>query len=160
MVRKFANPYVVIRPRHKEGKVEFGFFMLLVRAWTLVVFWFFPADAFAAESVTYSYDVLGRVVEAKTTSGVTINNDTKVKYDPAGNRSCYSTGISSNPTGCTAAPTVNIVKATITFVSGSTTGFSELLSDGRTVSCSTSGPPYGSVGTVFNAPNIPYPCPF
>lgn len=127
---------------------------------SFVVLTFLPVSALCAESVTYRYDALGRIVETKTTSGITLNNETQVQYDPAGNRTCYAAGIASNPTGCTATPTVTIERATITFVSGSTTGFSQLLSDGRTVGCATSGPYYGPVGTVFNAPNIPYPCPF
>ena len=114
----------------------------------------------AAENVSYTYDALGRVVDTKVDSGVTANNNTKIYYDAAGNRTCYSAGIAAAAGPCTTAPAVTIVKATITFVSGSTTGFSELLSDGRMVTCATSGPSYGPVGTVFNAPNIPYRCPF
>jgi hypothetical protein len=122
----------------------------------------FAADApvMATESMTFTYDALGRVVETKITSGVAANNDTWVQYDPAGNRLCYSTGIGTTAAGCTAPPAVTVTQATITFTSGSTTGFSDLLSDGRTVGCATSGPYYGTTGTVFYAPNIPYRCPF
>lgn len=48
-----------------------------------------PAAAPANETITYSYDVLGRLVA--TTSSGTVNNGltSQIGYDPAGNRSCY-----------------------------------------------------------------------
>lgn len=52
----------------------------------------------AAETVTYSYDVLGRLVA--TTSSGTVNNGvtTQLGYDPAGNRSTYTvTGAGGAP---------------------------------------------------------------
>jgi hypothetical protein len=46
--------------------------------------------AVASETVTYTYDALGRLVA--TTSSGTVNNGlaTSIAYDPAGNRSSYS----------------------------------------------------------------------
>jgi YD repeat-containing protein len=52
----------------------------------------------ASETVTYSYDALGRLVA--TTSSGTVNNglSTTIAYDPAGNRSTYTvTGAAGAP---------------------------------------------------------------
>jgi YD repeat-containing protein len=46
-------------------------------------------SASAAETISYSYDALGRLVETKVVSGTVANTDTKVVYDAAGNRKSY-----------------------------------------------------------------------
>jgi hypothetical protein len=62
--------------------------------------------AVASETVTYSYDALGRLVA--TSSSGTVNNGlaTTIAYDPAGNRSCYTVAGAATGTGgsCTPPP--------------------------------------------------------
>ncbi len=125
--------------------------------------------ALATENTNYTYDELGRLVNTSVSG--TVNNGVAIAttYDKAGNRanqtvtgaasSSSSSSGSSSTGGSSSGGAVTITKATIIFVSGSTTGFSEILSNGNAVTCTTSGPNYGSVGTVFYAPNIPFPCP-
>lgn len=59
--------------------------------------------AFSAETATYSYDALGRLIT--TTMSGTINNGqtTIVNYDAAGNRTCLSTSTATSTT-----PTLSI----------------------------------------------------
>jgi hypothetical protein len=62
--------------------------------------------AVASETITYSYDALGRLVA--TSSSGTVNNGlaTAIAYDPAGNRSCYTVAGAATGTGgsCTPPP--------------------------------------------------------
>ncbi|HYJ81844.1 MAG TPA: hypothetical protein VEW26_03245, partial [Allosphingosinicella sp.] len=52
----------------------------------------------AAESVTYSYDALGRLTATTTTGGPQSGVATGIAYDPAGNRSTYNvTGVGTPP---------------------------------------------------------------
>lgn len=43
----------------------------------------------AAETSTYKYDALGRLIETKTTDGPNNNTNTNVEYDKASNRTNY-----------------------------------------------------------------------
>ncbi|HEX8620988.1 MAG TPA: Calx-beta domain-containing protein [Allosphingosinicella sp.] len=47
----------------------------------------------AAETVTYSYDALGRLTATSTTGTVNNGATTAIGYDPAGNRSSYTAGV-------------------------------------------------------------------
>lgn len=58
----------------------------------------------AQETVTYTYDALGRLVESSSargpaTSPPTEKITTKIEYDPAGNRKSYSVSGSANGGG-------------------------------------------------------------
>jgi opacity protein-like surface antigen len=56
------------------------------------------AAAQAAETVTYSYDALGRLTATSSSGTVNAGVATSVGYDPAGNRSSYSvTGVGGTP---------------------------------------------------------------
>ena len=48
------------------------------------------APACAQETVTYSYDALGRLVASTTSGGPNSGVSTGIGYDPAGNRSTYT----------------------------------------------------------------------
>jgi YD repeat-containing protein len=56
----------------------------------------------ATETVTYKYDALGRLVQTTKSGGPANGQQTKTKYDPAGNRTCHSTtGVGGVPgTSC------------------------------------------------------------
>lgn len=56
----------------------------------------------AAETVTYKYDALGRLIQTTKSGGPANGQQTKTKYDPAGNRTCHSTtGVGAVPgTSC------------------------------------------------------------
>jgi hypothetical protein len=45
-----------------------------------------PAPGLAAESVTYSYDALGRLIRTVRTGGPASGVDAQIQYDSAGNR--------------------------------------------------------------------------
>ena len=45
-----------------------------------------PTVATAAESVTYTYDALGRLVRTQRSGGPASGVDAQLQYDPAGNR--------------------------------------------------------------------------
>lgn len=47
-------------------------------------------SALAAETVTYTYDALGRLVTSTVSGGPTDGTNTAIQYDPAGNRSNYA----------------------------------------------------------------------
>jgi hypothetical protein len=53
------------------------------------------AAAVAAETVTYSYDALGRLKQASTSGGADNGLTSALNYDPADNRSSYT--ISGSP---------------------------------------------------------------
>jgi hypothetical protein len=62
---------------------------------------FFAFVAAAAnETVTYSYDALGRLTAQSTTGTVNNGNSTTVGYDQAGNRVCYSTTVAAATSNC------------------------------------------------------------
>lgn len=45
--------------------------------------------AFAQETVTYTYDSLGRLVKSTVSGGPNNNTETAISYDPASNRTQY-----------------------------------------------------------------------
>jgi YD repeat-containing protein len=45
-----------------------------------------PGVSAAAETVTYSYDALGRLIRTQRSGGPASGVDAQVQYDPAGNR--------------------------------------------------------------------------
>lgn len=47
------------------------------------------ADAYAASTTTYTYDALGRLVQANTTGSVNNGAQMSTTYDPADNRVTY-----------------------------------------------------------------------
>lgn len=51
----------------------------------------------AGVTTTYTYDALGRLVGVSTTGDVNNGLSTTVAYDPAGNRTSYSTGVGGAP---------------------------------------------------------------
>lgn len=61
------------------------------------------SQASAAETITYSYDALGRLTGSVTSGGPNSGVSTGTSFDPAGNRSSYSV------TGSTAAGDVNLL---------------------------------------------------
>lgn len=64
----------------------------------------FAAAAQAGETVTYTYDALGRLTATSTTGSVNNGVSTAVGYDPAGNRSSYAVEGGEGP----AAPQANL----------------------------------------------------
>lgn len=88
----------MVRKRLKQGAALVAVFA----AWV--------SPAFSNETITYSYDALGRLV-ATTTSG-TVNNslNTSTTFDPAGNRANYTVSGVVIPT----AATLSIGSATVT----------------------------------------------
>jgi hypothetical protein len=61
--------------------------------------WAFVA-ASANETVSYSYDALGRLTAQSTAGSVNNANSTTVGYDLAGNRVCYSTTVGVGNNNC------------------------------------------------------------
>jgi hypothetical protein len=62
-----------------------------------------------AETVTYSYDALGRLVASAYVGGPRNAKSATLSYDPAGNRSVYgfgATGLGLAPTGSDERPAV------------------------------------------------------
>ena len=55
------------------------------------------APAFATETITYSYDARGRLVQVVHTGTVNNNNQACYKYDKAGNRTNVQTNVGSLP---------------------------------------------------------------
>jgi hypothetical protein len=61
-----------------------------------------PQPAFATETVTYSYDALGRLIKTVRSGGPASGVDASTQYDPAGNRTNVTVGgarTSTPPTG-------------------------------------------------------------
>ena len=50
-----------------------------------------PELATAQEVVPYSYDAIGRLTEGQVSTGPKANNDMRIAYDAAGNRTCFGT---------------------------------------------------------------------
>jgi YD repeat-containing protein len=75
-----------------------------------------PIFAFAAaganETVTYSYDPLGRLNAQNTTGTINNGNSTTITYDATGNRICYTTTVGA----------INVACMPSTAASGSTSG--------------------------------------
>lgn len=55
-----------------------------------------PANA--SETITYTYDALGRLTANVASGGPSSGANTAIQYDPAGNRTTYQTSGSPNPT--------------------------------------------------------------
>ena len=62
----------------------------------------FAAPTHAVETVTYSYDALGRLVTSSVSGGPSAGVNTAIAYDPADNRTNYQvTGSTQLPPGTT-----------------------------------------------------------
>lgn len=57
---------------------------------------FFPFSALAAETVTYSYDALGRLVRTVKSGGPSSGVDAQTSYDKVGNRTNMTVSGASN----------------------------------------------------------------
>jgi hypothetical protein len=64
-----------------------------------------PAAAAAAETVTYSYDALGRLVGVSTSSDPNDGMSVSTGYDPAGNRASYGVSGADSTSTATASRT-------------------------------------------------------
>lgn len=58
------------------------------------------APAFAAETITYTYDALGRLVKAQNSGTVNNNQVRSFCYDKAGNRIQYVSNGTGVPAAC------------------------------------------------------------
>lgn len=66
----------------------------MIRSLILLSVLFMPSIAAAADTVTYTYDALGRLVAVSNTGGPNDGVDSAIAYDPAGNRTSYGvTGV-------------------------------------------------------------------
>lgn len=54
-----------------------------------------PSVSAAAETATYTYDALGRLVRTQRSGGPADGDDAQTRYDPAGNRAATAAGIES-----------------------------------------------------------------
>lgn len=78
--------------RDGDRRGEMRFALILVSGCFLLA-----SQASAVETITYSYDALGRLTGSVTSGGPNSGVSTGTSFDPAGNRSSYSV------TGSTAA---------------------------------------------------------
>jgi hypothetical protein len=62
------------------------------------------SPAFASETITYTYDALGRLVVAKSTGTVNNNQTHSICYDAAGNRILYDSNTTGTPPACVSSP--------------------------------------------------------
>jgi Calx-beta domain len=74
------------------------------------------SPALASETITYSYDALGRLVATSTTGTAPTNGQSvSTTFDPAGNRTCYAVVINGSGTACApgggTVPSVSIAAA-------------------------------------------------
>lgn len=75
----------------------------------LAISCFSPVPASAGETITYTYDALGRLVAVETSGTVNNGQDVRISYDAAGNRTNYQvTGAGSG------TPTLSIGNANTT----------------------------------------------
>jgi hypothetical protein len=58
----------------------------------------------ASETVTYSYDALGRLVAISTSGGPNSGQNVRTCYDPAGNRTSYTVATGTPPAPCPPPP--------------------------------------------------------
>jgi YD repeat-containing protein len=63
----------------------------------LVVFAVLPVFAQAAETITYTYDELGRLIVSSSSGGPRNGRETTISLDPAGNRKAYASGLPLPP---------------------------------------------------------------
>lgn len=61
-----------------------------------------PATAAGSETITYSYDALGRLIAVSTAGGPNDGTAVSTAYDPAGNRTSY--GVAGAGAAAAAAP--------------------------------------------------------
>lgn len=73
----------------RDGAFKLGRLTILSSA---IIFAMTPTSALATETVTYSYDALGRLIRTQRTGGPAGGIDAQTQYDPAGNRSNVSVG--------------------------------------------------------------------
>jgi Calx-beta domain len=75
------------------------------------------SPAIASETISYSYDALGRLVATSTTGTAPTNGQSvSTTFDPAGNRTCYAVVINGSGTACApggggTVPSVSIAAA-------------------------------------------------
>lgn len=65
----------------------------------------FSAPVGALETVTYSYDTLGRLVVSSISGGPSNSIGTVTCFDPAGNRTLYSSGVGASSSCPAGTPT-------------------------------------------------------
>ena len=58
---------------------------------SLILYSFVPVAADAAETVSYSYDELGRLIQTSKSGGPATGAQTTTTFDPAGNRTNQTT---------------------------------------------------------------------
>ena len=90
-------------------------------AWAILVCLCLPgAPATASETISYSYDELGRLVETRISATSTVNAGvaTTIGYDPAGNRSSYAVTGSANMAAIDAAGGAALASALSTGLGG------------------------------------------
>lgn len=56
-----------------------------------------PSAAFATETITYTYDALGRLTQSSSAGSVNSGLTAAVTYDAAGNRKTYTATNATNP---------------------------------------------------------------
>ena len=99
------------------------------------------APAHASETITYTYDALGRLITAHSSGSVNNNQNTSISYDSAGNRTNY------NVTGAgPATPTISIGNKSVT--EGGTLAFQVTLSAAQSSAVSAS---YASANGIATA---------
>jgi len=77
--------------------VSFGCALVLVLPSALTLL---PIAASAAETMTYTYDALGRLVVVKSTGTVNNNKTQSYCFDKAGNRIEFDSNSSGTPAAC------------------------------------------------------------
>lgn len=102
---------------------------------------FLSGAAFGSETITYSYDELGRLVASTNSGGPRSGKSTLTSYDPAGNRVTQAAGVP--------APQPN--SAGVFSVSGPATGVDEGAS--ATFTISKTGPAYGNLSVNYATVN-------
>lgn len=58
------------------------------------------STCFATESISYSYDALGRLIKTQSLGSVNNNQTHSICYDKAGNRVTYSSNSTGVPAAC------------------------------------------------------------
>src|SRR3546814_14216160 len=65
----------------------------------------FAATSLAGETITYSYDALGRLVAVQSAGTINNNQAHSICYDPSGNRTQYKSSGTGSIAGCAPTPT-------------------------------------------------------
>src|SRR3546814_5985972 len=63
------------------------------------------ATSLAGETITYSYDALGRLVAVQSAGTINNNQAHSICYDPSGNRTQYKSSGTGSIAGCAPTPT-------------------------------------------------------